>query len=112
TIKGTNDSPVADPDTNATDAVVESGVVNGGNTGTAGDSSATGNVLTNDTDVDAGHKAGLIVQGVSFAGTKGTLGAALTGKYGSLELNEDGTYIYRLDNTDKDTQALRQGETV
>ena len=52
TITGTNDAPVAVDDTNAGDAVIESGV-NPNNTPFAGDPSATGNVLTNDTDVDA-----------------------------------------------------------
>ena len=52
TITGTNDAPVAVADTNAGDAVTEAGV-NPGNT-LSGDPSATGNVLTNDTDVDAG----------------------------------------------------------
>ena len=40
-------------DGNGGDAVTESGV-NPGNTPFAGDPSATGNVLTNDTDVDTG----------------------------------------------------------
>ena len=40
-------------DTNAGDAVTRPGV-NPGNTPFAGDPSATGNVLTNDTDVDTG----------------------------------------------------------
>ena len=53
TITGTNDAPVAVADGNAGDAVIESGV-NPGNTPFAGDPSAAGNVLTNDTDVDTG----------------------------------------------------------
>ena len=47
TITGANDTPVAVADSNAGDAVTESGVV-------AGDPSAAGNVLTNDTDPDIG----------------------------------------------------------
>ena len=47
TITGSNDAPVAVADSNGGDAVTESGVV-------AGDPSAAGNVLTNDTDVDTG----------------------------------------------------------
>src|SRR5207237_58296 len=53
TITGTNDAPVANADVNGADLVTESGV-NPGNTPFAGDPSATGNVLTNDTDVDTG----------------------------------------------------------
>src|SRR3954464_14194999 len=53
TITGTNDQPVAVADVNGADVVTESGV-NPGNTAFPGDGSATGNVLTNDTDVDTG----------------------------------------------------------
>src|ERR1043165_387513 len=52
TITGTNDAPVANADTNAGDAVKEAGVQDGGNTAEPGDASASGNVLTNDTDID------------------------------------------------------------
>ena len=83
-------------DSNVGDAVVESGV-NPGNTPFAGDASATGNVLTNDTDVDTG--AGKTVTTVgTFAGT-----------YGSLSLAANGSWTYTLDNGDGDTNALAQG---
>src|SRR5436305_977296 len=72
-------APVAVADTNANDAVVESGV-NPGNTAFAGDPSATGNVLTNDTDVDTGDKIGrascrerTASDGVAVDGTKGSI---------------------------------------
>ncbi len=55
-ITGTNDAPVAVADGSG-DAVIESGV-NPGNTPVAGDPSATGNVLTNDTDVDSRRQQG------------------------------------------------------
>ena len=109
TITGTNDSPIANADTGA---VTESGVLNGGNTGTAGTASATGNVLTNDTDIDDGETVSLAVSEVSFAGSTGAIGSALTGTYGSLVLNSDGSYTYTLDNDDADTQALKQGESA
>ena len=48
TINGSNDTPAAAADNNAGDPVTESGV-NPGNTPFAGDPSAAGNVLTNDT---------------------------------------------------------------
>ena len=54
TITGSNDKPVAHGDANTGDAVVESGV-NPANTPFAGDPTAVGNVLTNDTDVDINH---------------------------------------------------------
>ena len=109
TINGTNDSPVANADTGA---VTESGVVSGGNTPTDGISTATGNVLTNDTDVDADEKATLKVSAVDFGGSEGTVGSALIGTYGLLVLNVDGTYTYTLDNTFDTTQALKQGQTA
>jgi len=107
TITGTNDAPVATADVGT---VVEAGVLNGGNTATAGTASAAGNVLANDTDVDAGDT--LSVGAVRFGGSDGTVGTALSGTYGSLVLNADGSYTYALDNNDADTQALKQGESA
>ena len=62
---------------------------------------AVGNVLSNDTDVDAGD-----TKAVS-AITGGTVGSALSGTYGSLTLNADGSYTYVVDNTNATVQALR-----
>jgi hypothetical protein len=53
--------------------------------GGAAGSNATGNVLTNDTDVDAGD--GKTVSGVSFGSAAGTVGQARAGAFGSLTLN-------------------------
>ena len=108
TITGTNDAPVANEDTGV---VSEAGVSGGGNTATPGVATATGNVLTNDTDVDNGEKATLQVSGVSFGGAAGAVGAVLVGTYGSLVLNANGSYTYTLDNSDPDTQALKQGQS-
>ena len=107
TITGTNDAPVAVADTNAADAVTEAGV-NPGNTPFAGDPSAAGNVLTNDTDVDTG--ATLTVAAVN--GNAGSVGTSVTGTYGSVTINSDGSYTYALDNSDTDTNALAQGASV
>ncbi len=103
TIAGTNDAPVAVADTNAGDAVVESGV-NPANTPFAGDATAVGNVLANDTDVDNG--AVLTVSAVN--GAAGNVGNSITGTYGSVVINGDGSYTYTLDNADADTNALAQ----
>ena len=76
-----NTSPTAVADTaNATE---KGGIANG-----SGGSPATGNVLTNDTDPDAGDTK--TVTAVSFGATNGTLGTALAGAYGSLVLNASG----------------------
>ncbi|MBT0963986.1 beta strand repeat-containing protein, partial [Denitromonas iodatirespirans] len=96
TINGTNDAPVAVADT-AT-AVEAGGVANG----TAG-LNPSGNVLTNDTDVDAGDTK--TVSAISG----GVLGSATAGSYGSLTLNADGTYSYTVDNANAAVQALRTG---
>ncbi len=99
TITGTNDAPVAVADTNAGDVVSESGV-NPGNTAFAGDATAAGNVLTNDTDVEAGDTKTVTTTG-SFTGT-----------YGTLSLAANGAWTYTLNNADADTQGLRQGQSV
>src|SRR5439155_1693666 len=111
TITGTNDAPVANGDTNTgatLDVVKEAGLVDGGNTPLAGDPTAIGNVLTNDTDVD--HDAVLTVAAV--AGDSGNVGASVEGTYGSVQIAANGSYTYTLSNTDADTNALKSGEIV
>ena len=98
TITGTNDAPVAVADT-AT-AVEAGGAYSAGGGATAG-TNPSGNVLTNDTDVDSGD-----TKTVS-AITGGTLGTARAGSFGSLTLNADGSYSYVVDNANASVQALR-----
>src|SRR6185295_13075546 len=93
-VVGINDAPVAVNDT-AT-AIEAGGVANA----TAGLNPA-GNVLTNDTDVDAGD-----TKTVS-AITGGTVGVAKAGTYGSLVLNANGSYTYTVDNSNAAVEALR-----
>ena len=93
-IGGSNDSPVGVVDTGT---AVE--------TGTSAGSNATGNVLTNDTDVDAGDAK--TVSGVAFGATNGTVGVSLNGAYGALTLNANGTYSYAINNSNASVQALR-----
>jgi VCBS repeat-containing protein len=107
TITGTNDAPVAVADSNVGDAVIESGV-EAGNVPFPGDPLAAGNVLANDTDVDAGDTR--TVSAVN--GSAANLGIAVVGVYGSLTLVADGTWTYALDNADPDTDALAQGEAA
>ncbi len=94
TITGVNDAPVAVADTNAGNIVIEAGEAS------AGQPTASGNVLTNDTDVDRGD-----TKTVTTPGT-------LNGTYGSLVLGADGSYTYTLDNAKPATQALAQGAQV
>ncbi|MFT2214626.1 DUF4082 domain-containing protein [Rhizobium giardinii] len=94
-----NTAPTAVADTG--DATEKGGVANG-----SGGAPATGNVLTNDTDPDAGDTK--TVTAVSFGGTAGTLGTALAGARGSLVLNASGAFTYTVNETDAAVQALRQ----
>ena len=94
TVFGANESPTAVADVGT---AVEAGLAAGSN--------ASGNVLTNDTDPDAGDSK--TVTQVKFGAATGTLGSALAGDYGSLTLNADGSYSYAIDNSDTAVQALR-----
>lgn len=103
-IRGANDNPVANDDAGT---AIEAGGVANSNPG----SSATGNVLANDADVDLNGET-LVVSSVrtgaeSGSGTAGTLGSELRGAYGWFTLNADGRYTYRIDNTLAAVQALR-----
>ncbi|GAB9231892.1 VCBS domain-containing protein [Bradyrhizobium diazoefficiens] len=104
-----NDAPVGVNDTgSATDA-------GGTGNGTAG-SNATGNVLTNDTDVD-NTNASLVVSAirtgaVEGSGTAGTLGSSLVGAHGTLTLNANGSYTYVVNDSDSAVQALNSGQTI
>ncbi len=84
-------------------AVEASGYSNG----TSG-TNPSGNVLTNDTDVDAGDTKTVsgVVAGTS-ASAVGSVGTAVTGSYGSITINSDGTYSYTVDNNNATVQALR-----
>jgi VCBS repeat-containing protein len=107
TFAGENDPPVAVADTNGADAVVESGA-HPGNTPYAGDPSASGNVLANDTDVD--HGAQLSVAAVNGLATN--VNIAVAGTYGQVAVQTNGDWTYTLQNSDADTQALKQDETA
>src|SRR5205085_1204507 len=87
----------------------------GTNNGTAG-SNATGNVLTNDTDVD-NTNASLVVSAirtgaVEGSGSAGTLGSGLVGAHGTLTLNANGSYGYAVNDGDAAVQALNAGQTI
>ncbi len=100
TIQGVDDAPVAVADT-AT--AVEAGGTANGTAGTA----PTGNVLTNDTDVDSGDTKTVSAVKVTSAGSNGVVGQALVGAYGTLTLNANGGYSYAVDNANATVQALR-----
>jgi VCBS repeat-containing protein len=94
TVTGGNDAPTAVLDT------VTASEAGGVGNATAG-VNPSGNVLANDTDVDADDtKTVTAISG-------GTLGVARAGSYGSIVLNADGTYTYTVDNSNATVQALR-----
>ncbi len=104
TIQGANDNPIANVD-NGT-AIEAGGIANG----TAG-STGTGNVLTNDTDVDSvGNGETKTVTGVAAgpsASAVGSVASTVIGQYGSIVVNADGSYTYTIDDTNASVQALR-----
>jgi len=102
-VANANDAPVAVDDTGS---ATEAG---GTNNGTAG-SAATGNVLTNDTDVDTAVDEAETKAVSAFShttGGAGTLDQALTGTYGSLTLSADGSYTYAINDDNSAVEALR-----
>ena len=101
TISGANDAPIATDDNSI--AIEAGGVSNG----TAGNN-PTGNVLTNDTDVDGGDSktvTGVVVGSQSTA--SGNVGSAIVGTYGSITINSAGAFTYIVDNSNSTIQALR-----
>ena len=69
----------------------------------------TGNVLANDTDVDTGTNIGLTVMEINGVTNQST---DVSGTYGSLNWNSNGTYSYALNNNLSSVQSLSVGETL
>ncbi len=96
-ILGANDNPVARDDSNsATDQTPAP--------------QASGNVLPNDSDVDGGDA--LTVTGIrtgqetdTDTGAAGVVGQPIAGRYGTLVLNADGSYTYRIDLNNREVLA-------
>jgi VCBS repeat-containing protein len=105
TIQGADDAPVAVADTaSATEA--------GGIANATPGVNPTGNVLTNDTDVDTvANGETETVQGVAAGTPSGPLttgvGSTIVGSFGSLVLNADGSYTYTVNNSNTTVQGLR-----
>jgi VCBS repeat-containing protein len=96
-----NEAPVAVAD--GATAVEASGVANA----TAG-TTPTGNVLTNDTDVDAidTQTVSGVLAGVQ-ASAAANVGSAVAGTFGSINIAANGAYTYTVDNSNATVQALR-----
>ncbi|MFK4723648.1 VCBS repeat-containing protein [Bradyrhizobium niftali] len=94
-IAGVNDGPVAVADANA---VKEDTAPN----------PVSGNVLTNDTDVDASDTHSV----TAVNGSAAKVGTDVAGTYGTLHLNANGTYTYTLNNAQANVQAIADGQQV
>ncbi|NIY77710.1 cadherin-like domain-containing protein [Thalassospira sp. HF15] len=93
-IEGRNDGPVAVQDVVlATEDTTTSPI--------------TGNVLSNDTDVD-----GDTLEVISVNGEAGYVGQQIQGVYGLITIGADGSYSYVLDNTLQAVQELAEGQVV
>ena len=93
-----NDAPVAVADV-AT--AVEAGGVNNGTPGR----NPSGNVLSNDRDLDAGDS--LSIASVSSGAQTALVGQTLQGAYGTLLMNADGSYRYVVDQRNPAVEGLR-----
>jgi|GEM_PF-3000612 len=116
TIHGQNDNPVA---VNDTASALEAGGTANGTAGT----NPSGNLLTNDTDVDAPNTLNAapngetkLVQGVEFGDNPADVvstgvAAGITGTFGTLTVNANGTYGYVVDNsgTNLNVEQLQNG---
>ena len=120
-IIGVNDNPSATNDTGYINQDETLTVANGASavSGTSSGSN-TGDVLLNETDVDS-HDSMVVVGTVTQSGGTNTaggsvssnsntadVGVSITGIYGDLTLNEDGSYSYIANNA----ASLTDGQTV
>lgn len=100
-VQSVNDAPVAVSDSAI---AIEAGGVDNGTSGI----NPTGNVLTNDTDIDVGDNkfvSGVATGVVGFASSN--VGSNLMGTYGTINVSADGSYTYNVDNSNVIVQALR-----
>ncbi len=94
-IHGANDAPVASND--SADVTED-----------AAQNTATGNVLSNDTDVD-NNDTRTVTQ---VNNDVDNVAHPLAGSFGSFTLNADGTFTYTLDNANPQVNALNAGGTL
>ncbi|VVP66149.1 hypothetical protein PS918_00303 [Pseudomonas fluorescens] len=109
-IRGSNDNPLA-----VNDSIVA--VEAGGTANATPGINPNGNVLTNDTDVDANDtktvtdiRTGAEAAGGTFTGV--TTSQTLNGLYGTLTINANGTYSYVINNNLAAVQALKVGDSL
>lgn len=116
TLTGANDAPTATDDSGTAQE-------KGGTGNASGGSPADGNVLTNDSDVDAGDTRQVtLARNNTDAGPGPALnvptgstsadGVPVTGRYGTLRLGADGSYTYTVDDNNAAVQALNEGDVL
>jgi VCBS repeat-containing protein len=93
-VAAVNDAPIANNDANTV-------------TEDSGSYLITGDVRSNDTDIDGDT---LSVQAVD--GFSSRVGVDVAGSYGTFRLNANGSYTYTLDNTNARVNALNSGQTL
>ena len=101
TVNGTNDAPTAKDNAGS---VVEDDRTSTTESHTTSD----GNILANDNDIDKGA----VLNVSQVEGSTANVGHEVTGTYGKVTINADGTYTYELNNGADNVQALRVGQTV
>jgi VCBS repeat-containing protein len=108
TITGQNDPPTATDNTNTADAgtPTASGNLRTNSEGGAADSDPDADIA--DLQVTVADTGGTITDGSNVPGG----GVTLTGRYGTVTIQQDGSYTYTLDTTNTDFVALRVGETL
>ncbi|MFK4564756.1 Ig-like domain-containing protein [Bradyrhizobium ottawaense] len=112
TLTGTNDAPVAVNDTSASVGAIAA-TEKGGAANGSGGVNGSGNLLTNDTDVDSSLSISAIRNGgTEGAGTAGTLGIGLIGTHGTLTVAANGSYTYVVNESDPLVQALNVGQST
>ncbi|MFV3308076.1 VCBS domain-containing protein [Pseudomonas sp. NY15181] len=113
-IRGRNDPPVTEPDFGT--AVEDGGLHNN-----VPGSNPSGNVLANDTDPDTittipqdvMHVVSFWTGDRPLPADASVPGQSLRGQYGTLTLNDDGSWSYQLDNSLPEVEALRaSGQTL
>lgn len=113
TIKVIDDVPVANADT---DSVVEDGPPDAtGNVLTGVDIAGSPDTNTTDGVADqpgADQMATVVAIASVNEGTSGTVGTDLDGEFGTLTLNADGSYVYKLDNGNATVDALNDSDSV
>ena len=108
TITGTNDVPIANPPGGTPG--VDPGVYDDADTITedAFPNTTDGNVLSNDRDPDTNDT--LTVAEVN--GSAANVGSQIVGTYGSVTINENGSYSFVLNNGNAAVNGLDDGETL